>query len=300
MNRIEHHDGYKVSYTDAKTILNLMSGNDTWLGLKYTMNLYRGCQHRCIYCDSRSECYRIADFAKEIIVKQNALTLLEKEIAKLKVIGTIGFGSMNDCYMPIEKELKMARQALEIILKWQLPVHIITKSNLVLRDIDLLSELQKIYAAVSFTILTTDDHLSLKIEPGAPIVSERFQAMSILASAGILTGITLMPVLPYITDSPENILDVVKKAKDCGAQYFIPAFGVTLRDRQREYYYNQLDTEFPGLSEKYRMKYKNYYSCSVPGYQKISDLFYNACAKAGVPTKIPLFKPDNFGQLKLF
>lgn len=109
---------------------------------------------------------------------------------------------MNDCYMPIEKELKMSRQALEIILKWQLPVHIITKSNLVLRNIDLLSELQKVYVAVSFTILTTDDQLALKIEPVAPKVSDRFQGMSILASAGILTGITLMPVLPYLTDSP--------------------------------------------------------------------------------------------------
>lgn len=300
MHYITSHQGYKVTYTKVKSILNLVTGNDSWFGLKYNMNLYRGCQHRCIYCDTRSERYRIADFENEIIVKENAIELLNKEIAKKKIVGTIGFGSMNDCYMPIEKELKLAQQALEVIIKWQMPIHIITKSNLVLRDIDLLCEINKIYAAVSFTILTTVDELSLKIEPGAPAVSQRFQAMSILSAAGITTGITLMPLLPYITDSEENIRAVVQKAKDCGAQYFIPSFGVTTRDRQKEYFYQKLDVVFPGISDQYREKYKNYYSCTVPNYKKLSDIFYNACAKIGIPTKMPFYKPENFGQLTLF
>jgi DNA repair photolyase len=149
---------------------------DTWFGLKYNMNLYRGCQHQCIYCDSRSECYQIENFS-DILYKENAIELLENELARKRVKGTIGTGSMNDPYMPVEKKLKLTRRALELIARFRFPVHIITKSDLVLRDLDLLQRINEVYTAVSFTITTADDQLAKKLEPGASPPSARFRAM---------------------------------------------------------------------------------------------------------------------------
>ncbi|MCJ7717941.1 MAG: radical SAM protein, partial [Anaerolineales bacterium] len=184
----------------AKTILNHVKQPDPWFGLKYNMNLYRGCQHQCIYCDSRSDCYRIEDFSK-IQVKTNALELLEDVLPRKRIRGTIGFGSMNDPYMPVEREYRLTGKSLEIISTHEFPVHILTKSDLVLRDIDLLKEINGVYTAVSFTITTADDELARILEPGAPLPSLRFQAMRELADAGILTGVTMMPILPFLEDS---------------------------------------------------------------------------------------------------
>src|SRR5204862_216106 len=158
-----------------KTILSsIKPGADTWFGLRYNMNLYRGCQHGCIYCDSRSDCYKLGDLS-DIRIKENALQLLEKELKGKRERGTIGFGSMNDPYMPIEKETELTHNALKIVNRYRFPVHIITKSNLVTRDIDLLKETGKVYAAISITITTVDDKLSKIIEPGAPTSSQRFE-----------------------------------------------------------------------------------------------------------------------------
>jgi DNA repair photolyase len=156
----------------AKTLLARVKGRDDWFGLYYNMNLYRGCQHQCIYCDSRSECYQIEDFNHDVLVKANAIDLLRRELPGKRVIGTIGTGSMNDPYMPLEADVRLTRRALEIIAGSGFPVHIITKSDLVLRDVDLLEEIShKAYAAVTFTITTADDALSKRIEPGAPVSS---------------------------------------------------------------------------------------------------------------------------------
>jgi DNA repair photolyase len=166
----------------AKTLLATVKQPDPWFGLKYNMNLYRGCQHQCIYCDSRSECYQIEDFA-EIQVKVNALEKLSDEIRRKRVKGTIGTGSMNDPYMPIEAERNLTRGALQIIAAAKFPVHIITKSDLVLRDLDILKEISQVYAAVSFTITSADDSLAKKLEPGAPVSSRRFAALKTLAAS---------------------------------------------------------------------------------------------------------------------
>ena len=183
----------KITEITAKTILNHVKQPDTWFGLKYNMNLYRGCQHQCIYCDSRSECYRIEDFSR-IEVKINALELLEDTLPRKRMIGTIGFGSMNDPYMPIEKKYRLTGGALEIINHHGFPVHILTKSDLVLRDLETLKNISQVYAAVSFTITTADDQLARIIEPGAPPPSARFNAIKELAEEGILTGLTMMPI----------------------------------------------------------------------------------------------------------
>jgi len=241
----------KIKKIHAKTILNHVRQPDDWFGLKYNMNLYRGCQHRCIYCDSRSLCYQIEDFDGEVLIKVNAPELLADALPRKRVVGTIGFGSMNDPYMPIEKQYQITRKCLEIIAKNKFPIHIITKGDLVLRDLDLLKEINQVYCAVTFTITTADDDLCKKIEPGSPATSRRFEAMRSLSEEGILTGISLMPILPYINDNEENIRSIVSCTAENGGKYLIPSLGVTLRDRQRHYLYNELDKLFPGISSKY-------------------------------------------------
>jgi DNA repair photolyase len=278
-----------ITEITAKTILNHVKQPDTWFGLKYNMNLYRGCQHQCIYCDSRSDCYRIENFA-EIQVKVNALTLLEDVLPRKRIRGTIGFGSMNDPYMPVEKEYRMTGQALEIIARHDFPIHILTKSNLVLRDQVLIKEISNVYAAVSFTITTADDDLAAKLEPGAPLPSARFEAMRRLANAGIRTGVTMMPLLPFLEDSEENIRQIVSRAHACGATYIIPAFGVTLRPGSRDYYYRELDQRFPGLKEKYIQQYGDQYQCSVPNWQELNRIFQEEINQAGILSKMPVFE----------
>lgn len=281
----------------AKTLLSSSKHPDPWFGVKYTMNLYRGCQHQCIYCDSRSECYQIEDFA-DILVKTNAIGLLKKELSSKRTRGTIGLGSMNDCYMPLEERFRLTRQALELIARHRFPVHIITKSDLVLRDTALLAEIGKIYAAVSFTITTTDDELAAKLEPGAPSPSRRYQAIKTLSDQGIYTGITLMPVLPFIEDNEANISAIVDRAREAGAKYIIASFGMTMRDRQRTYYYGKLDTLFPGLREKYEKRFGDQYSCGAPNAGNLEKTFREACARHGIATRMIQFTPE-FSQLQL-
>ena len=280
-----------VTEISAKTILNHVKQPDTWFGLKYNMNLYRGCQHQCIYCDSRSECYRLGDLA-DIRVKVNALELLKDALPRKRVRGTIGFGSMNDLYMPIEKEYRLARGALEIIKGQHFPVHILTKSDLVLRDLDILSDISQVYATVSFTITTADDDLAIKVEPGAPLPSKRYKAMRKLADAGILTGVTMMPILPFLEDDPENIRQIVRTAADSGASYIIPAFGMTLRPGSREYYYQKLDHLFPGVKEKYIQAFGDSYQCSAPNWRKLDDVFQKEISSGNIRSTIPVFKPE--------
>jgi len=287
----------------AKTILNHVKQPDPWFGLKYNMNLYRGCQHQCVYCDSRSDCYRIEDFAN-IQVKINALDLLEGVLPRKRVRGTIGFGSMNDPYMPVEKEYRLTRKSLEIISANEFPVHILTKSDLVLRDIDLLVEISNVYAAVSFTITTADDELAQKLEPGAPLPSQRFQAMGKLAKAGVLTGVTMMPILPFLEDSEENLLKIISFSKENGATYIIPSFGVSLRPGSREYYYQKLDRHFPGIKEKYIKQYGNQYQCNIPNWQKMNILFQEEINRINISARIPVHEPKNIiglsKQMRLF
>lgn len=285
----------------AKTILSAVkNAPDPYFGSYYNMNLYRGCQHGCIYCDTRSSCYGIGDLSN-IRIKENAMDLLKSELKKKKKKGTITFGSMNDPYMPIEKEIMLARKALKLIARFKFGVHIITKSDLVVRDIDLLKEISKVYTAVSFTITTIDDTLAEKIEPNAPASSKRFNAIKELSSNGIYAGITLMPTLPYLTDSVENIVSIVKKAKQCGVKYILFWPGMTLRDFCRDYYYKKLDENFPGLKQKYIQSYGNRYGCDSLNAKKLKQAFYAECKKRGIATKIKIYKENpKKTQTKLF
>lgn len=284
----------------AKSILSkLKDGPDNWFGTTYNINLYRGCQHQCIYCDSRSECYQIADFTK-IQIKANAIELLGFALKRLKKKGTIGTGSMNDPYMPVEEQELMTRRALQVIAKYNFPVHILTKSNLVVRDIDLLQNISKTYAAVSTTITTASDDLCRIIEPAASLTSERFAAIKQLSAAGIYCGILLMPVLPFITDSLENIEQIVRRAKEAGAKYILASMGMTLRDKQRDYYYKELDKNFPGLRQKYLLEFGNRYGVATLNYNELQQHFNTLCAKHNLPIQLTFYNQDKPGQLRLF
>jgi DNA repair photolyase len=284
-----------ITEIHAKTILNHVKQPDTYFGLKYNMNLYRGCQHQCIYCDSRSECYQIENFA-DIHVKVNAVDLLADALPRKRVRGTIGFGSMNDPYMPIERKYQLCRRALEVIAKHQFPVHIITKSDLVLRDIDLLEEISQVYSAVSFTITAADDTLARQIEPGAPPSSARFDAMRALADAGIHTGITMMPILPFIADTEANVSRLVEMAHQSGASYILPWFGMTLRAGSRDWYYDQLDKRFPGVKAKYVRQFGGRYECNSPHWRKLDDVYQRLVYKFGIQTQMPVFSPEKVSK----
>ena len=288
-----------IKEIQAKTLLAYVKQPDTWFGLRYNMNLYRGCQHRCIYCDSRSECYRIENFDGEVLVKANAIELLEKELPRKRAKGVIGTGSMNDPYMPLEREINLTGRALQVIARYSFSVHVLTKSNLVLRDMDTLAEINRQYATVSFTITTADDDLAKKLEPGAPPPSARFKAMAALAARGIHTGALMMPILPFIEDNEANITAIVQQAAAHGATYIIPAFSMTLRDRQRVYYYDKLDKLFPGLRPKYEARFGDLYSCSAQNGRRLGQVFEAMCGQYGLATRLIPYQPETAQQLSL-
>jgi len=286
----------KITEIESKGILNPVKQPDDWFGLKFNMNLYRGCQHRCIYCDSRSECYQIDNFDSEVIVKVNAPDLLADLLPRKRIKGTIGTGSMNDPYMPVEKQYNLTGRSLEVIAENRFPVHVLTKSDLVLRDIDILAEISQVFATVSFTVTTADDALAKKLEPGAPQSSRRFAAMRALAERGIHTGVLLMPLLPFIEDNPENILAIVEKTAASGGTYILPSFGVTLRDRQRNYFYDRLDERFEGVKEKYVRKFGSRYHAEANRAGELYQLLKEACSKHKIRLEVPKFTPAKISK----
>lgn len=287
---------------EPKSILIKSKDPSNWFGVKYYMNIYRGCMHGCIYCDSRSDCYHVDNFDQDISIKKNAIELLRKELSSKKEKGIIGFGSMSDAYIPLEKEYQMTRYALEVIKEFKYPVFILTKSNLVLKDLDLLMDINNdSYATVAFTITCYKDELAKIIEPKAPLPSERFMAMKTLSDAGINVGIMLAPLLPFIEDNEDNIKNIIEMGKKSGASFIVPTFGVTLRDKQREYYYQKLDQYFPSIKDKYIKKYGNQYFCLVDNI-KIKNYFYEIAKQYDISTDMPTDKKikNNCNQLSIF
>ena len=266
----------------AKTLLTKFKESSNWYGIDYNMNLYRGCSHGCIYCDSRSNCYHIDNF--DIVKgKENALSILERELAGKKQKGVIGIGAMSDTYNPMEAEYELTRGALKLIEKYGFGVSIDTKSDLVLRDLDLLKRInKKSDVIVKLTITTPKDDLSKIIEPGVCTSSKRLNAVKELSDNGIFSGIMMNPTLPFITDKPEDIRQLVYLAHKNGAKFIHTFLGVTLRENQRDYYYQKLDKHFPNLKEKYIKLYGDRYICSVPNYNYLFKIFKNECDKYGI------------------
>ncbi|MEG0404283.1 SPL family radical SAM protein [Anaerorhabdus sp.] len=267
----------------AKTIVT-NAKNDFWFGAKYNMNIYRGCCHGCIYCDSRSECYHVENF-DEVCAKEDALRIIRDDLRRKKVKGVVGTGAMSDPYNPFEEKEQLTRHALELINAYGFGLELSTKSDLVTRDIDILKEIKEHSPVlINMTITTVDDELCKIIEPNVCVSSKRFEALKKISDAGIDTCILMMPILPWITDSDDNIKELVKRAHECGVKYIYSGFGVTLRMNQRDYYYEKLDKYFPGLKDKYQKKYRDNYSCAIPTVKTKYKMFVDECKKYGIIT----------------
>lgn len=267
-----------MEYIPAKTIVT-RNKSTAWFGEDYNMNIYKGCCHGCIYCDSRSDCYHVDNF-DQVRVKENAMLIIRDELRRKVKTGVVATGAMSDPYNPYEKELCLTRHALELIDAFGFGSSICTKSPLVTRDIDILQEIKEHSPTiVKMTITTADDILCKKIEPHVAPSSERFKAIKELSGAGIYCGLLLMPVLPFINDQKENILEIVAKAKESGAQFIYPAFGVTLRSNQRAYFYEKLDEQFLGIKDKYISRYGERYSCGSPNAKNLYHIFAEICQK---------------------
>ena len=293
-----------MEYISAKTLV-VKNKSTSWFGTEYNMNIYKGCTHGCIYCDSRSRCYNIQDFSK-VKIKENSLEIIRSELKRKSVTGVISTGSMSDPYNTLEEKTKLTREALKLIDYYKYGVAIATKSPLIVRDIDILKRIQSHSPVIcKITITTFDDKLSKVVEPNVAPSSERFEALKKLADNGIYCGILLMPILPYINDTEENIIKIVRKANEVGVKFIYPAFGMTLRDNQRDYYFKSLDENFKGLKERYMKEYKNNYMCGSPKARQLYNIFKEECNKNNILYKMQeitnSYKKNNIiNQMSLF
>ncbi|MCL2353739.1 MAG: radical SAM protein [Defluviitaleaceae bacterium] len=273
-----------IETTPAKQIVANVTSSDAWFGVNYSMNIYRGCNHGCIYCDSRSDCFRVEDFDK-VKLKENALQIIRDDLRRKAKKGVVGVGAMCDIYNHHEASLKITRNALELINAFGFGVATCTKSALITRDIDILADI-KAHSPVlaKFSISTADDALCKRLETNVSSPSDRFEAIAKLTQAGIPCGILMMPILPFINDTEDNIRQICRKAKEAGAFSIYPAMGMTLRDGSREHYLDKLESIFPGegLKERYLKIYGKAYSCNSPKRMKLWAVFREECEKLGL------------------
>lgn len=263
-----------MHFVEAKGILSSNNG----------MNIYRGCTHGCIYCDSRSKCYGFKHEFEDIEVKINAPQLLEKALKSKRKKCMIGTGAMCDPYLHIEENLKLTRKCLELIDQYEYGVAVQTKSTRVLRDMDLLKSINdKTKAVVQMTMTTYDETLCKILEPNVSTTKERFETLLQFKEAGIPTVVWLTPILPLINDTEENIREILEYCVEAGVKGIICfGMGVTLRDGNREYFYKALDKHFPGIKNKYIRTYGNAYDIPSPNNEKLLEIFKEVCVKNGM------------------
>lgn len=288
-----------MHFVKAKGILSPQNG----------MNLYRGCVHGCIYCDSRSKCYQMEHPFEDIEVKENAVALLEETLRRKRKPCMIGTGAMTDPYIPQELELCHMRQSLELIERYGFGVTILTKSDRILRDLDILKRInEKTKCVVQMTLTTWDEELCRILEPNVSTTKARFEALKQFRDAGIPTVVWLCPILPFINDTEENlrgILDYCIQAQVKGIVNF--GMGLTLREGNREYFYQKLDQHFPGLKQKYIRTYGNRYDIPSLHHQKLEQIFHESCEKNGILHSngkifdyLNAFEEKEYEQLSLF
>lgn len=245
------------------------------------MNLYRGCTHGCIYCDARSTCYQMQHAFEDVEVKKNGPELLEQALRRKRKRCMIGTGAMSDPYQPLEKELRLTRRCLELIDEYGFGLAIQTKSDLILRDLDLLKSIsRKTKCVVQITLTTSDEDLCRILEPGVCTTKRRIEVLRILKEEGISTLVWMTPILPFLNDTKENIegiLDACAREKVYGIMNF--GIGLTLRDGDRQYFYRKLDHHFPGLKQRYVETYGNAYELPVPEEKKLMAFLIDFCRK---------------------
>lgn len=266
-----------MHFVDAKGIL---TGNSGYYG----MNIYRGCSHGCIYCDSRSKCYQFTHAFEDIEVKQNAPELLEKALRSKRKKCMIGTGAMSDPYMHCEEELRLTRKCLEIIHKYGFGAAIQTKSDRILRDIDLLDEINRsAKCVVQITLTTYDDDLCSILEPHVCNTKRRIEVLEIMRDRGIPTVVWLTPILPFINDTAENITSIMNECVRTGVKGIIDfGMGLTLREGDREYYYAALDKHFPGMKQRYIRRYGNSYELPSPDAKELASIVQKICKENGI------------------
>lgn len=290
-----------MHFVDAKGILTGSGGH-------YGMNIYRGCSHGCIYCDSRSKCYQFTHAFEDIEVKKNAPELLEAALRSKRKKGMIGTGAMSDPYMHCEESLRLTRKCLEIILKHGFGVAIQTKSDRILQDIDLLEAINKeAKCVVQVTLTTYDDELCSILEPNVCNTKRRIEVLEEMQKRGIPTIVWLSPILPFINDTKENITPILNECVRVGVKGIICfGMGLTLREGDREYYYAALDKHFPGMKEKYIRIYGNAYELPSPNTGELTKVFKSICSAHGLldsPEKCFNYMyelPEKYEQLSLF
>ena len=277
-----------MHFVDAKGILSARNG----------MNIYRGCTHGCIYCDSRSRCYGFTHPFEDIEVKRNAPALLEQKLRSKRKKCMIGTGAMCDPYLHCEEELRLTRACLEIIDRYGFGVSVLTKSDRILRDMDLLGSIQdKSKAVAQMTLTTWDDRLCRIIEPEVCVTSRRLEVLRTMKEAGIPTVVWMTPILPFINDTKENLEGILEGCLEAGVKGILCfGMGLTLREGNREYFYQALDRHFPGLRREYQRRYGNAYELPSPRHRELQQIFDDTCAKAGI-----LYRPEDiFAYLREF
>ena len=290
-----------MHFADAKTLL---SCHDGFCG----MNIYRGCTHGCIYCDSRSKCYRMTHAFEDIEVKRNAPELLENALRTKKKKCMIGTGAMSDPYMHCEQEVRLMRKCLEVILRYGFGATVQTKSDRILDDIDLFDRInRKSRAVIQMTLTTIDDELCSVLEPNVCNTGRRIEVLKEFRRRNIDTVVWLSPILPYINDTEENIRSILDACIDAGVKGIICfGMGLTLREGNREYYYKALDQHFPGLKERYVREYGDSYMVDSPNGRKLMKLFHQTCEENGIihsPEECFSFLakfPEEYEQIGLF
>ena len=263
-----------MHFVKAKGILSGQNG----------MNIYRGCQHGCIYCDARSLCYQMNHVFEDIEVKENALELLEASLKSKRKPCMIATGVMSDPYMPLEKKLGMTRQALELIAKYGFGATVLTKSDLVLRDLDLFQKINgKAKAVLQMSLTMTDPEMSRILEPNVCPTGRRIEVLREFQKAGVPRVVWMSPIVPFLTDTRENIQSLVEACAETGVTGIIWfGAGLTLREGDREYFYKKLDTHFPGLKEQYIRTYGLSYEVPSPRHRELNALFHSLCEQYGI------------------
>ena len=275
-------DNVNIQTIPAKSIVHKNQSPSAWFGLDYNMNIYRGCSHGCIYCDSRSTCFQNPEFAT-VKVKENALQIIRDDLRRKVKTGVVGTGAMSDPYNPLEEQLQLTRHSLELINAYGFGASLVSKSDLIARDVDVLKDIQSHSPTIiKLSITAADDGLSKKLEPNVSVTSKRFEALRTLAANGIFCGVFIVPMLPYITDSTDNLIKLLKMSKEAGAKFVYTYMGMTLRPGSREYFYEHIDKILPEIKEKYMKQFGFRKHCQSPNSKKLWKVLKDECERLGL------------------
>ena len=286
---------------DFKTIINKLKYIDSWFWCRYTINPYSGCEHACVYCDARSEKYYLhPDLDNVVYVKTNVKQMLDKRLKNARTLlpDVVGLGGVCDAYQPAEAEYKNARNILEVLYKYKYPVFMVTKSTMVMRDLDLYSKMaEEYYSTITFTITSFDEEIVNFLEPHASPSKERIEALKDIKEKHpkIQTGVCFMPIVPYFEDSDENLEDVISQTKKANCDFILFAPGMSLRDSQAQFFIRKLkDSKYSNLLKKMLDLYKGEMHPNSDYVSKIHNKLVALCKQYELPCRAKRFIPNDY------